>query len=366
MSETVGKIADFMNTIAPEMLAEEWDNVGLQVGSVNSKVKKILISLDVDRRVVEEAKKASVDLIISHHPLILDGLRRIISDRGTGEIVVKAIESNIAIYSAHTNLDKTKGGVSDVLASALGLFDLEALVPETGHLCKVSVFVPEDSTENLKKAMGDAGGGVIGNYSHCSFEMSGTGNFTPLKGANPSLGEIGKIEQVDEVRLEVLTRKSDLGSVIDAMIDSHPYEEVAYDIYRLRNKDREIGLGRIGNLKKKSDFKSFIKNCKTVFGDSIRVAGEPRAIKRVAVCGGSGAGLINKAIAAGADVFVTGDIKYHSAKDAADKGFLVVDATHDGTEAIILKSLRDRLRLKFTDISIQTSRVKTSPWRRDV
>jgi len=366
LSETVGKIIDFMNAIAPEVLAEKWDNVGLQVGSVASRVKRILLALDVDISVIEEAKKARVDIIISHHPLIRSDLKRIITDAGKGEVIAHAIRSNISIYSAHTNLDKAKGGVSDCLASSLDLVDVKALIPVTGYLYKIAVFVPIDSREKLKKAMGDAGGGAIGMYSHCSFETSGVGNFRPLRGSNPTLGRIGKTEEVSEVKLEVLTRKNDLKAVIDVMVNNHPYEEVAYDVYELSNEDREVGIGRIGRLKKKNDFKSFIEACKVAFGDNIRVAGDPRKIDRVAVCGGSGAGFIGEAMAAGADVFVTGDIKYHDAKEAIDRGFLIIDGTHDATETKVLNSLKKDLGREFKDIPIKISRVKTNPWRRDV
>ncbi len=305
---SVADIAQYLDKLAPESLAEPWDNVGLQVGREALEVTKLLVCLDVTDDVLEEAISKECQLIVAHHPLFFREITSVTGATPSGQLAMSAIENGLAIYVAHTNLDKAAGGVSDCLAASLGLVDVKVLSAKD-NLLKLVVFVPQGALEQVRKALGDAGAGSIGLYSHCSYGVAGTGSFQPLAGARPSVGDVGRDNQVDEVRLEVEVRKTDLARVSEAMIAAHPYEEVAYDLYELKNSDRSVGLGRVGNLKKEIGFDDFVKICKNQISESIRVSGFVERVKRVAVCGGSGSSLIDKASRAGADVMVTGDIK---------------------------------------------------------
>ena len=358
---SVTDISQYLDKLAPESLAEPWDNVGLQIGREALEVERLLVCLDVTDAVLEEAISKNCQLIVAHHPLFFREVTGVTGATPTGQVAMRAIENGLAIYVAHTNLDKAAGGISDSLASSLSLVEVKVLSSQD-HLLKLVVFVPRDALEPVKKALGDAGAGTIGLYSHCSFGVAGSGSFRPLAGAHPSLGNVGQDNQVDEVRLEVEVRETDLPKVTEAMIAAHPYEEVAYDLYELRNSDRSAGLGRIGNLKEEIGFDDFIKICKNQISDGIRVSGSIERVKRVAVCGGSGSSLISKAFGAGADVMVTGDIKYHDALGARDIGLALVDGGHDATEFAGILSLSEKLSGEF-DIDVVAPRLGRSVWR---
>ncbi len=325
MAYKIRQIVNAIERLAPLSLAEAWDNSGLQIGDMEWPVKKILLSLDVSQEVVKEAVRIGAGLIITHHPLIFPKLRTIDLNKTQGRIICDAIKGNISIYSAHTNLDKAKGGVNDQLALALGLKDVSTLLPEENNLYKLVVFVPKADVKAVKKAIGAVGAGLLGNYSHCSFSALGEGNFMPLIGAKPTIGIVGRLESVEEVKLEVLVRRGMLSATINAMLKSHPYEEVAYDIYALKNKDTFFGLGRIGALEERLAFSDFIGLCRKKLLSEPRWAGGVGTVKNVAVCGGAGADLIALAQERGADVLVTGDVKYHDAWLAKDLNFCVID-----------------------------------------
>lgn len=362
----INRIVNIMEKLAPPSLAEEWDNSGLQIGDATRRVTNILLSLDVNPGVVDEAIALGAELIITHHPLIFPNTQSIDLNKPLGKVIDAAIKGDISIYSAHTNLDKAKGGVNDQLARVLGLKDVKTLLPEQHNLYKLVVFVPKTAEIMVKQALGDIGSGVVGNYSHCSFAAPGEGNFKPLHGATPAIGEIDSLTSVEEVRLEVLVRANVLAGAVSAMLKAHPYEEVAYDVYPLKNSDDSFGLGRIGTLKAPVKLSKFIDICRKNLRVQPRVAGNVDSVQKVAVCGGSGAGLISTAKKADADLLVTGDIKYHDAWLTKDLNFCVIDCGHDATEKIVLKFIKKYLRAATADeLNISISKLPTSPWRPD-
>ncbi|SFQ41881.1 Nif3-like dinuclear metal center hexameric protein [Caldicoprobacter faecalis] len=350
MGNTVRQVVKVMEEIAPPYLAEEWDNVGLLVGGMQDSVQKVMVCLDVTEAIVHEAIQKGSDMIISHHPVIFERLKSLRSDTGRERLLHLLVRNNIAVYCAHTNLDKAAGGVDDVLAARLGLQDVEPLsFDQRDKLYKVVVFIPKRHEDAVMEAMARAGAGWIGNYSHCTFQINGTGTFMPLEGTNPYIGQQGRLERVDEVRLETVVLSSQLEDVIDAMLKVHPYEEVAYDIYPLANRVKKHGLGRIGRLPHRMSFDEFIeKVCKDLGVSSLQVAGWiDGEVQVVATCAGSGASLINKAHSSGAQVFLTGELKYHDAQAAAELGMAAIAAGHYATEVFIVEELVCRLQKAF-------------------
>ncbi len=329
-----------LERLAPRSLAAGWDNVGLLVGSPAQEIASLLVTLDVTPQVAERAAAEGVDMIVAHHPLIFKTLNAIRTDTPQGRTLAALLAAGIAVGAVHTNLDAADGGVNDVLAARLGLTELRPLVVDgRERLLKLATFVPESHVEEVRQALAGAGAGHIGNYSHCTFQVPGTGTFLPLAGTKPFIGEQGKLEYAAEYRLETILPEDAAPRVIDAMLRAHPYEEVAYDLYALENPGREFGLGRMGRLAAPEPFAAFAARVKTALGLSqIRVAGPTdREVATVAVCGGSGASLLSAA--AGADVFVTGDVKYHEALEAAAAGLTMVDAGHFATERPVVEAL---------------------------
>jgi dinuclear metal center YbgI/SA1388 family protein len=330
---------DAMDKLAPRNLAEDWDNVGLLVGSPAQTVNKILITLDITKAVVDRAVKDGIDLIIAHHPVIFKSISAIRTDLPQGQILASLLKANIAVYASHTNLDIASGGVNDVLAAALRLCEIEPLaISSTEKLYKLVVFVPETHMKIVEEAIMTAGAGHIGNYSRCSFTTDGIGSFLPLEGSNPFIGNTGKLESVKEIRLETIMPEKICKSVIKAMLKVHPYEEAAYDIYQLMNSGKRLGLGRIGKLATPMLLADFARQVKTALGiQSVNVVGVcDTLVRKVAVCGGAGASLLHKAAFAGADVLVTGDVKYHEGQEATAIGMAMIDAGHFATEQPVL------------------------------
>lgn len=335
-----------LERLAPRELAAGWDNVGLLVGSPEQEVASLLVALDVTPQVAERAATEGVDLIVAHHPLIFKSLSAVRTDTPLGRTLATLLAAGVAVYAAHTNLDAADGGVNDVLAARLGLDDLRPLAVEgRERLLKLAVFVPEDHAEKVRAAITATGAGHIGNYSHCTFQTAGTGTFLPLAGTTPFIGEQGKLEYAAEYRLETIMPEGVAASVVDAMLKAHPYEEVAYDLYVLHNPGRAFGLGRVGRLAAPEPFAAFARRLKDALGlTEIRVSGPTdRQVAKVAVCGGSGAGLLAAASGAGADVLVTGDVKYHEALEAAAAGLTLVDAGHFATERPVVEAFAAHL-----------------------
>ncbi len=337
-----------MEQMAPRRLAEKWDNVGLLLGNPNQEVKRLLVCLDVDAQSVDMALEKGVDMIISHHPLIFKALSNVRTDLAKGRLIAELLKNDIAVYAAHTNLDSATGGVNDVLAEKLGLYTLRPLLPTamSEKWLKLAVFVPKYAADKLAKALGDAGLGQEGNYSHCMFMSHGTGHFTPLAGSNPTIGAVGKAEMVDEVRIESIFPESRQKDIITALVRNHPYEVPAYDITVLqREMPATTGLGRLGNLPEIMRLSDFASKVSTDLQCDVRVIqANNKPIRKVAVCGGSGAEFIDIAKRSGADVYVTGDIKYHEAQHAQALGLNVLDAGHFATENPVVSVLQKRLQ----------------------
>lgn len=346
MSVKCQVIMDAMDKLAPRHLAEDWDNVGLLVGHPAQDVHKIMVTLDITAFIVEQAVACGADMIISHHPLFLKPLRHLRTDLPQGDLIAKIIRHGIAVFAAHTNLDSANGGVNDVLAHALELTDVQLLTTDrTEDLFKLVVFVPETHANVLQNAIHKAGAGHIGQYSHCMFMTEGTGTFLPLEGSQPFIGQQGKVEQVKEIRMETIVPAKFRRRVVNALLKTHPYEEVAYDLYLLANQGTQYGLGRVGTLSAASSLGDLAEAVKIrLKADFVKVVGDPqRRISTVAVCGGSGASLLHKAIFAGADVFITGDVKYHEAQEALAAGMAIIDAGHFATEQPIVSVLSEYL-----------------------
>lgn len=341
------EIVDYLEQFVPLKLSQNWDNSGLLLGDPEQQIKKILVVLDITYEVVEEAIRKKVDLIITHHPLIFKSLNNIRKDNPLGNLIFRLIQNNIGVYSVHTNLDIVPNGVNDVLASTLQLEDVELLeVLSTEPLKKIVVFTPLDHIEVVREAMARAGAGFIGNYSDCSFITKGIGTFRPLEGANPYIGEEGTLEHVEEGRIETIVPESMLKKVIEAMLKVHPYEEVAYDVYNVENTNRKYGFARIGRLSQPMELGDFIKKVKEVLNiNMVKAAGDLRTeVKKVVVSAGAYSSNIAKiAKKKGADVIVTGDLKYHEAREIVSLGLCAVDAGHFATENVIISVLCEYL-----------------------
>ncbi|MFS0635852.1 Nif3-like dinuclear metal center hexameric protein [Mesobacillus foraminis] len=361
------EIIQLFEQFSPRAYAMEGDKVGLQIGSLNKPVENVMIALDVLEEVVDEAIEKNAGLIIAHHPPIFRPLKKITEETPAGRMLIKLIKHDIAVYSAHTNLDVAKGGVNDLLASALGLRNTEVLVPTyEDKLFKLVVFVPDEDAEKVRKAIGDAGAGSIGNYSHCSFSGNGKGCFLPGGEAAPHIGEPGKLEEVGETRIETIFPKSKQRRVIQAMLKAHPYEEVAYDLYPLENRGEELGLGRVG-LIDEMNLKDFAEHIKKVLDvKAVRVTGDLNAkIKKVAVLGGDGNKYFMQAKFHGADVYVTGDLYYHTAHDAMMAGLNIIDPGHNIEKVMkagVSRIMANMSREKGYDVKYFPSEVHTDPF----
>lgn len=353
---TMKEIAHAIESQAPLQLQESWDNCGLQVGSMSSTVQRVLTALDVTPEVVAEAIEQQVDAIVTHHPMIFKGIKSINTDTMQGKMIRDLLCHAINVYSAHTNLDVTVGGLNDEVATRLGLQDVQGL-EETGRdaAYKVAVYVPVTHSEQLRKALGDAGAGHIGAYSHCSFSVAGEGRFLPLEGTNPFIGQVGAIETVPEERVETVVPKKLLGQVLAAMKEVHPYEEIAYDIVALENAYEAHYIGRIGNLSQPLSIEEFKEVLQSVFPHSqLRWGGaKPSSIQRIGLCTGSGAEFIKVAAKQKADVYITGDVKYHDMQLAKELGITVVDAGHYGTEYMSQTLLKRMIENTYTNGEVE-------------
>ncbi|HBI55760.1 MAG TPA: Nif3-like dinuclear metal center hexameric protein [Firmicutes bacterium] len=362
MAVKAGKIIALLEELAPVGLQEDWDNSGFQVGSRQWTTDKILLTLDVTPEVIEFAASERYGFILAHHPLIFHKLSKIDVSTPMGSSIADALANRICIYAMHTNLDVIRGGVSDALADLLNLKETQVLDKGSGKYCKLAVYVPDSHLEQVRRALGDAGAGGIGNYSHCSFAAPGRGQFLPLAGANPWYGRQGELSEVSEHKLETVVQRSQLTVVLAAMKKAHPYEEVAYDIIPLEN-EANFGLGRIGLLPEPmtlEDFASFLG--KLLGCAALKICGERgRLIKKAAVCGGSCGSLVSLAHNRGADVLVTGDIGHHTALEAAQLGLALVDPGHYCSEYPVLNVLESYLIHNLHEIAVSRFPGKTDP-----
>jgi dinuclear metal center YbgI/SA1388 family protein len=338
-----------MNQFAPPQLAIEGDRIGLQVGDPNAEVKGVLVTLEVTDAVIEEAIAKGANWILSHHALLFHPLKELRIDQAVGRMAVKLVKNEIQLFVAHTNLDAAKDGVNDVLAKRLQLEEQELFVQyKEEKLKKIVVFVPESHHANVLEAMAEAGAGWIGNYSHCTFNLKGTGTFLPREGTNPFIGEQGKLEKVEEIRLETIVPESIQNKVIQAMLSAHPYEEVAYDVYPLDNAGAPIGFGKVGVLPEAITLGEFAKRVKEALNvPHLRVVGDQgMMVRKVALLGGSGSRYLKQAKQRGADVYLTGDIDYHTAQEAKALGIGVIDPGHH-VEQLVVPAWCEKLQEAF-------------------
>lgn len=359
-------IAAAIETWAPQWTAWEQDNVGLQLGDRDRPVRRVGVALEITPSVIDEAVRRRWDLVITHHPLFFRPPRSITTDHAIGQMALRLAEQRIAVYSAHTNLDFAPNGVSMTLATELGLQDVEFLAPLRGQLQKLAMFVPVGHETPVIDALAAAGAGVIGEYSHCTFRSPGTGTFKASVHAQPFIGSRDRLESAEEVRIEAVVPKALVRSAVERVREVHPYDEMAYDVYPVETPDVNHGMGAFGTLPRAVSLRSFVAHVgRRLNARSIRFAGDPRRrIRRVAVCGGAGSDLVGDAIRAGADAFVTADVKYH-AFHGLPSGFALIDAGHGETEQVILRPLAAYLRRTAADrrqrITVDVSRVPTNP-----
>ncbi|MFC0270031.1 Nif3-like dinuclear metal center hexameric protein [Metabacillus herbersteinensis] len=362
------EVISLFESFSPKAYAVEGDKIGLQIGTLNKPIKQIMVTLDVLEEVVDEAIAKNIDLIIAHHPPIFRPLKQLTTDSAPGRILEKCMKHDIAVYAAHTNLDVATGGVNDLLAELLGLTDTKVLVPTYAETFKkLVVFVPEAHEEVVRDALGNAGCGHIGNYSHCAFSTAGKGSFLPLEAAKPFIGEKGNMEYVNEIRIETVLPASIENRVVKAMLAAHPYEEVAFDLYPLNQQKESLGLGRIGELEKEMTLTQFAEHVKRVFDvENVRMVGKPTdVVRRVAVLGGDGNKYIQQAKFKGADVYVTGDLYFHVAHDAMMLGLNVIDPGHHVEKVMIngvTKVLLSMCDEKGYEVSVLPSEVDTNPF----
>lgn len=359
---TIQNIVDFLQQSAPFSLQESYDNSGLLVGDPDREVTGIVVALDCTEAVIAEAIVHGANVVLTHHPIIFKGLKRLTGSNYVERTVIKAIENKVALISFHTNFDNVLHGVNDVICEKLGLVNRRILAQKSGLLSKLVVFVPQTHTELVQKALFAGGAGEIGNYDSCSFYSPGGSTFRPLEGADPFIGKIGQQEQVKEDRVEVLVSNDRLSGVLKEMLEAHPYEEVAYDIIPLTNISQDIGSGMVGELEKTMDTMDFLLLLKQTFGCGIirHTAITSPTISRVAVCGGAGGFLLGDAIRAKADIFITADYKYHEFFDA-DQRILIADIGHFESEQFTSERLVQLLLKKFTTFAVRLTNVNTNP-----
>lgn len=361
----IREIIKTIEKFAPKEIAWEKDNVGLQIGNPQKEANKIFLTLDLTHQSLETAKKINSDLIITHHPLIFNPIKNLNFENDTkATIIQELIKNDIACYSTHTNLDFTKEGVSFQLARKLGLNKIDFLKRNSSSKYKLITFIPNDYVDVVLSALFDAGAGIIGEYSNCSFRSFGKGSFYGSEKTNPKIGKKNNLEIVDETRVEVVFDSWNLTNVERALFKSHPYETPAYDIYKLENASDNNGFGAVGEFEKGISVENFFSKLKSALKlQNFRYTlGKSRQIRKVAVCGGSGIELLNSAIRNNCDAFVTADIKYHSFQDAEGK-ILLVDAGHFETEIFGIQFLYNYLKenLKAKNIEIVLNKKSTSP-----
>jgi dinuclear metal center YbgI/SA1388 family protein len=354
----VRDIAEAVERIAPTPLSEVWDNPGLQVGDPASEASRVLVALTPVGEVFEEAEES--DFLLFHHPLIFGPLKSVQTGSYPGDLVARAIRNNLAVYAAHTSYDAAPGGVSVALAQAIGLRSPYKVVSPRGSLRKLVIFVPEENAEAVAGALSDAGAGVIGEYTHCTFRTPGTGTFLGSEATDPYLGEKGRLERVEEMRLETLVPAHAAGRTAAAATAAHPYEEVALDLYPIEGHPEGCGYGRVGVLPEPMSPEELSERVANSLGFPARLVADPdhgRPIERVAVLGGSGGSFIREAAASGAQAYVTGDLDYHDALLAGSLGLAAIDAGHAATELPSLEPLARRLA-ELVNVPVAVSKVR--------
>ncbi len=368
---TLGEVIALLDEWFPPHHADEWDAVGLVIGDPAVDVRRILLAVDPVAAVGDEAVADDSDLLICHHPLFLKGVHGVAATDPKGRLAHRLLTNGCALFTAHTNADSPAGGVSESLALALGLEHVRPLEADSAPpLDKIVVFTPVDAAERVRAALADAGAGRIGAYDHASFSSPGEGRFRPLEGARPTIGEVGRAEVVEEVRVETVCPRALRGAAVAAMLAAHPYEEPAYDVVELAAlEEPDRGSGRVGRLSSPMTLREFAARVADVLPETahgVRVAGDPdRRIETVAVCGGAGDFLLDLARASGADVYVTSDLRHHPASELREHTAApaLVDIAHWAAESTWLPVLRDRLVEALGDtVEVRVSATNTDPW----
>ncbi|RMG83198.1 MAG: Nif3-like dinuclear metal center hexameric protein [Bacteroidetes bacterium] len=354
-------VTEYLESIAPKDYQENYDNSGLLTGNPDWEITQTLITLDCTEEVVDEAIENNCNLIIAHHPVIFKGLKSVTGKNYVERTIIKAIKNDIAIYAIHTNLDNAWLGVSKKMGELLGLENMKILAPKTRELCKLYTFCPKEAADKVRNALFEAGAGFIGDYSHCSYNTEGKGTFLATEGTNPYVGEIGKIHFEEEIKIEVIFPKHLQNKIVQALLENHPYEEVAYDIVLLENTHNRIGSGIIGEIAPVDEV-PFLNRIKEVFQCAVirhtRLLNKP--IQQVALCGGSGSFLLPHAIAQGADIYISADFKYHEFFDAENK-ILIADIGHYESEQFTKHLIAEHLNKNFSNFAFRLSEINTNP-----
>ncbi|MFT5580939.1 MAG: dinuclear metal center YbgI/SA1388 family protein [Psychromonas sp.] len=358
----ISEITNYLESLAPLSHQENYDNSGLIIGDPNAEVKSALISLDCTEEIVDEAIAKGYGLIISHHPIVFSGLKKLNGKTYVERTVIKAIKNDIALYAIHTNLDNYNLGVNHKIAELLQLKDVKVLSPKENTLLKLAFYVPNKNKTEVLNALFEAGAGNIGNYSECSFSSKGEGTFKPENGADPFIGKVGELSRDEEVKVEVILPTHHRNSVTNSLMNSHPYEEVAHEFTALLNTNQDIGSGMIGELENGCDEVAFLQKIKDTFQCGIirHTALQNKPIKRVAVCGGAGGFLLNLAKKNKADIFITADYKYHEFFDAENQ-IVIADIGHFESEQYTTNLLGDILTKKFPKFAVHLTGINTNP-----
>jgi dinuclear metal center YbgI/SA1388 family protein len=371
MSVRLAEVIDVLDEAYPPRLAEPWDSVGLVCGDPDELLDSVTVAVDATAAVVDEVPAGG--LLLAHHPLLLRGVDTVAASTAKGALIHRLIRSGRSLFTAHTNADSASPGVSDALAEVLGLTVEGVLEPSSGKadLDKWVIYVPREDTEAVQAAVFEAGAGHIGDYSHCSWSVSGIGQFLPQEGASPAIGSVGAVERVPEDRFEVVVPARARAAVLSAMLAAHPYEEPAFDIYALVPPPSGAGLGRIGTLARPEPLRAFVPRVqaalpKTSWG--VRAGGDPdMLVSRVAVCGGAGDSLLQAAATADVQAYVTADLRHHPADEhLRASGVALIDVAHWASEFPWCGQAAELLRLKFGDaLPVRVSTIRTDPWNLD-
>ncbi len=358
----IKEVIDCLENFAPVSLQEDYDNAGLLIGNSDDECTGIITSLDVTEDVIAEATKKNCNLIVAHHPIIFRGLKKINGKNYVERSVIAAIKNNIALYAIHTNIDNAINGVNKKIAEKLRLQNIEVLAPREETLKKLVTFSPKENAEEIRNALFNAGAGQLGKYSECSFNIEGVGTFKANGGATPFLGTVGKRHEENETRIEVIFPRYMQDKIVESLKKAHPYEAVAYDIYSVSNQLSEIGSGLTGTLPEPVSEENLLATLKKEFGLKVirHTSLLHKEITKIAVCGGAGSFLLANAIAAGADIYVTSDVKYHEFFDA-DKSILLADIGHYESEQFTIDLLAEILQQKFPNFAVLKTEIKTNP-----
>jgi dinuclear metal center YbgI/SA1388 family protein len=361
---TVATIIAYLEQFAPPALAADWDNVGLLLGERSTEVRRVLTCLTITPESAAEAIETGTQLIVTHHPVLFRAIKRLTGDTPEGPMLCALIRAGVAVHSPHTAFDNTRGGINELLAGRLGLVDVAPLRGLDGlRQCKLVVFVPDADLGKVSDALFAAGAGRIGEYRECSYRLQGTGTFFGTEAANPTVGQKGRREEVSEWRLEVVCAEERISAAVAALRRAHSYEEPAYDVYPLRPSKSAVGIGRLGRLPAPTQLAAFARSVREALAcGPVQVVGDPaRPVERVALVCGAGGDLLADAVRARADVFLTGEMRFHDYLTARAQGLALCLPGHYATERFALEALADRLRAQWPDLDVAASRREQDP-----